>query len=257
MVVIPNRIKNSVQRFAEILGVSDQIFEFHEGTEAYEAEVGWNEESQAWIINYKNKNVEDFSLAHEVGHIYVAKLYNFDGFAKPMKDEDEPKINWHIAPLFNSLLDGIVNYHISLFDEIYLLSELKYLSYVKDLPDTYSLISKNEDYIEVLEWYIIWFQSLKFIIKERVRVKYKREISQLLSFTRKHLLKFEGGISKNIFKEMEDKLKQFDTVKKSKDPKELLLYFINVLILTELWDTGKIMKQLAFFFPTLRNLFKK
>ena len=201
--------------------------------------------------------MDDYYLAHEVGHIYLAKLYNFDGFAKPMKDDDEPKIDWHIAPLFNSLLDGIVDYHISLFDEIYPRSEMKYLSYLKDLPDTYALVSKNEDYIEVLEWFIIWFQSFKFIIKEEVRVKYKREISQLLSFTRNHLLKFKGGISSNLFKEMEDKLKSFDVVKMSKDPKELLLYFINVLILTELWDTGHIMKQLKFFYPAIRNLFKK
>lgn len=234
MVVIPERIKNSVQRFAEILGVSDKLFEFHEGTNIYEAELGWNEERQMWIINYSDKNVDDYYLAHEVGHIFVAKMYNFDGFAKPMKDDDEPKIDWNIAPLFNSLLDGIVDYRINLFDEIYPYSELKYLSYLKNLPETYSLVVKNEDYIEVLEWFILWFQSFKIIIKEDIRVKYKKEISQLLSFTKNHLLKFKGGISISAFKEMEDKLQSFDTVKRSTDSKEILLYFINVLILTEL-----------------------
>ena len=257
MVIVPERIRKTVLRFAEILGVSDQIIELHEGTDIYEAELGWNEESQTWIIKYRDKNVDDYYLAHEVGHVYVAKLYNFEGFAKPMKDKDELKIDWNIAPLFNSLLDGIVNYRISLFDEIYLCSELKYLSHVKDLPDTYSLVGKNKDYIEVLEWYILWFQIFKFIIKKVVRVKYKKEISQLLSFTRNHLLNFNGGISIIAFKEMEDKLKGFDTVKTSTDSKELLLYFINVLILTELWDTGLIIKQFVFFFPTVRDVFKK
>ncbi len=257
MVVIPKRIKNSVQRFAEILSVSDQLFEFHEGTNIYEAELGWNEESQTWIINYRDKDVDDYYLAHEVGHIFVAKLYNFDGFAKPMKDEDEPKIDWNIAPLFNSLLDGIIDYQINLFNEIYTHSEKKYLSYLKDLSDTYSLVGKNKDYIEILEWYILWFQSLKFIIKEEVRVKYKKEISQLLSFTRNHLLKFTGGISVDAFKEMEDKLKNFDAVKNSVETKEHLLHFINVLNLTELWDSSHIIKQLTFFYPTIRDLFKK
>ena len=257
MVVIPKRIKNSVQRFAEILSVSDQLFEFHEGTNIYEAELGWNEESQTWIINYKDKDVDDYYLAHEVGHIFVAKLYNFDGFAKPMKDEDEPKIDWNIAPLFNSLLDGIIDYQINLFNEIYTHSEKKYLSYLKDLSDAYSLVVKNKDYIEVLEWYFLWFQSLKFIIKKEVREKYKKEISQLLSFTRNHLLKFNGGISVDAFKEMEDKLKNFDAVKKTTDSKDLFLHFINVLNLTELWDTSHIIKQLTFFYPTIRNLFKK
>ena len=201
--------------------------------------------------------MDEYYLAHEVGHIYIAKLYNFDGFAKPMKDDDEPKIDWHIAPLFNSLLDGIVDYHISLFNDIYPYSELKYLSYLKNLPDTYALVVKNKDYIEVLEWYILWFQSFKFIIKEEIRIKYKKEISQLLSFTKNHLLKFNGGISNNAFKEMEDKLKTFDKVKVSSDSKEILLFFINVLNLMALWDASHIMKQLTFFYPTIRDLFNK
>jgi len=257
MRVIPERIKNSVQRFAEILCVSDQQFEFHEGTNIYEAELGWNEESQIWIINYRDKNVDDYYLTHEVGHIFVAKLYNFDGFAKPMKDEDEPKIDWNIIPLFNSLLDGIVDYQINLFNEIYTHSEKKYLSYLKDLPEAYSLVVKNKDYIEVLEWYFLWFQIFKFIIKKEIRVKYKKEISQLLSFTRNHLLKFNGGISLDAFKKMEVKLKNFDVVKKTTDSKELLLHFINVLILTELWDTSHIIKQFTFFYPSIRELFNK
>lgn len=254
---VPERIKKSIKKYAEILGVSDKAFEFHKGTDVYETELGWNEESQTWIINYINNNVDDYYLAHEIGHIFFAKFYNFDGFSKPMKDEDEPKIDWNIAPLFNNLLDGFVDYHINLFDEIYPSSELKYLSFLNDLPNTFSLINENKDYIEVLGWFISWFHIYNFIIKKDIRIKYKREISQLLSFTRNHLLKFKGGISLSTFNDMEIKLKSFDSVKKSTDSKEILLYCINVLILMELWDTGHIIKQLTFFFPTVRDLFKK
>lgn len=131
------------------------------------------------------------------------------------------------------------------------------MSFLEDLPYTFSYIIENKDYIEVLGWFFLWFQIFKFIIKKKIRVKYKKEISQLLSFTKNHLLKFKGGISISAFNELEAKLKSFDAVKTSTNPKEIFLYSINVLILTELWDTGHIMKQLKFFFPTIRDLFKK
>ena len=254
---ILENIKKSVYKYAKILGVDDQRFEFHEGTELYNAELGWNESSGAWIINYDNKDVEEYYFAHEVGHIYLAKKFNFDGFSKPMREEDAPKIDWNIPLLLNMCLDGFVDYHISQFKEIYPCMKVKYLSAVEGLPNTFSYINENKDYIEVLSWYIIWFQIFNYILDKKNRVMFKNEISNLFSFTKNHLLRFKGGINKEKFNEMTEKVKNFKEVRKTEDPRQILLYSSNVILGTGLWEQSKVLKHIKYFYPTIKELFKK
>jgi hypothetical protein len=254
---LSERIKNLTEKYAKILGVDDQIFGFHEGTEVHQADLGWDEERGIWIINYDNEDVNESYIAHEVGHIFLAKKFGFDGFAKPMRDEDAPKIDWNIPLLLNMCLDGFVDYHISQFSTIYPCLKVKYFSYVEDLQNTFSYIEENTDYIEVLSWYILWFQIFNFIIDRASRFKYKDEIAQLFSYTKNHLLKFKGGMDSITFGKFIDTLKKFKEIKKTDDPKQIILYSTNVILSCGFWDRTKVLKHMRFFFPTIRDLFKK
>ncbi|KKL53212.1 hypothetical protein LCGC14_2277690 [marine sediment metagenome] len=248
-------IKKFVDIYANILGVCDQKFEFHEGTDAYQAELDWNELKGVWIISYDKDDIGEYYFAHEVGHIYLAKKYNFEGFSKPMRKEDEPNIDFNIALLLNMCLDGFVDYHICQFDEIYPCMKIKYLTYVEDLQNTFSYTYENKDYIEVLGWYIVWFQIFNYIIDRKNRILFKKEISELFSFTKKHLLRFKGGMSKDQFDKLTEKIKLFKNTTKSKDAKQLILYSANVIIGTGIWDRTKVLKNIKYFYPTIKELF--
>lgn len=250
-------IKNYIYKYSKILGVDDQIFEFHKGTDVHQAELGWDESRGVWIINYDNDNVEKYYFAHEVGHIYLAKKFGFDGFAKPMRSEDAPKIDWNIPLLLNMCLDGFVDYYISQFTTIYPCMKVKYLSFLEDLPNTFSYIQENTDYIEVLSWYILWFQNFDFIIDRASRFQYKDEIAQLFSYTKNHLLRFKGGMDSITFKKFTASLKKFKEIRKIDDPKQIILYSTNVILSSGFWDRIKVLKHIQYFYPTIRELFKK
>jgi len=64
-------------------------------------------------------------------------------------------------------------------------------------------------------------------------------------------------LSKDQFDELTDKIKLFKDAIKFKDAKQLILYSANVIIGTGIWDKTKVLKNIKYFYPTIKVLFKK
>jgi len=47
---------------------------------------------------------------------------------------------------------------------------------------------------------------------------------------------------------------KFDSIKGSLNPKEIFVYFANVLYATNLWDKKKILRQVVIYFPGIKEL---
>lgn len=90
-------------------------------------------------------------------------------------------------------------------------------------------IIENEDYIKVLNWYISWYTAFREILKKEDWNLWKNKAHILFSMTRKDLLIFEGGMSKDHLKLLNERLDTFGKVKESQDHKEIILYMVNVL----------------------------
>jgi hypothetical protein len=87
------RIKNLVEKYKTILSLNQERISIKEGTEYYESEIGRNEEENEWVIQYK-EGIEAYYVAHELGHLHLAKKCRFMGFVTPMKENAE--IDWNI-----------------------------------------------------------------------------------------------------------------------------------------------------------------
>jgi len=248
---ISKHIMNLIKYYKDVLSLSQEKVMIKKGTICYDAELEWDEDNSLWIINY-NEGIDDYYFVHELGHIYLAKKANFEDFAKPYKDT--PDLDGNFEPLFNGMLDGLVDFRLSQFEEIYPILRKMYLKYLDDLDNTFSYIVENADYIQLLSWYILWFQALQFILTTSDRKRNIKKIGRLLDFAEHNLLKFKGGIAQEDFKEAKVKLNAFDSIKGSLNPKDILLHFANVLYTSNLWDKKKILSQVILYFPGIKEL---
>ncbi|MHA1757888.1 MAG: hypothetical protein ACTSVV_14020 [Promethearchaeota archaeon] len=176
----------------------------------------------------------------------MARLCNHNGFAKGMKEN--PNIEWNVTPLLNILLDGFVDFQISQFDEIYIEIKKKYGDYLDDIKSSKIFIEEENDYIELLTWYLGWYQGFNFILKKKDYDESKENIKELLSFLKSKLIQGEGGISGKNFIKLNIQLNKFDKIKGTKNSKEIKNYCFNVILSMKLWDKDKINNQITLFF---------
>ncbi|MCJ7648665.1 MAG: hypothetical protein MUP85_08630, partial [Candidatus Lokiarchaeota archaeon] len=61
-----------LEKILWILDLMDEKIIFRSNPNKFQAELEWNERIGAWII-FSNKNIIDYPIIHELGHIYSAK----------------------------------------------------------------------------------------------------------------------------------------------------------------------------------------
>ncbi len=239
------RIAGLVKKFKNILPLSNEKFAISEGTEYPEAQIDWDDDDNNWIVRYK-PDIEEYYIAHELGHVNLARLCNYEGFAKQMKENSN--IDWNIAPLLNILLDGFVDYQISQFDEIYSAIKIKFWDYLGDINFSKRCIQEENEFIELLIWYLGWYQGFNFILKKNDQKESKEKIDDLLSFLKSKLVHGKGGISGKNFIKLTIQLNKFDKIKGTLDSKEIISYCFDVILSMKLWDKNKISEQIKLFF---------
>ena len=241
-------LEQIIDKYKKILHLLDDTFilkKIKESDSVYETEISWDNENDLWNVLYK-ENPDIYYIIHELGHVSLAKMCDFQCFAKQMKDN--PEVDWIFPMLFNSMVDGFVDYQLSLFPEIYPILREKYLLYFEDFEETKFHMQSNNDYIEVFTWFILWDQIFHGILKVEDSNKYKNQINNLLSLTRLKLQNASGGMDKRRIKEVIKQLDNFNNYKDFTDVHKIMPYFSNVLNATEFWEESKIAKQMKLYF---------
>ena len=244
-----DNISEFIEKFKEILSISKEIIVLKQDpTIFYQAEIDWDNNSHTWTIAYKDSPSEYYTV-HELGHIYLArKKTHFDGFAVQAPDKFLDEFDYGLKPFFNQLLDMFVDYNIAQFDEIYNIICKKYVDYLERKDDFEEMVDDNEEYLELVSWYLLFSISFKFILRETERNRFSKEINQRLNYVKKSLLSFKSMINLQIFEELDDKLNRFDDVKEETDPKRIILFIINVIYTFDFWSKKKLIDQAKIWF---------
>ena len=111
-------IKQQFEKYRSLLLLEEEPIKLKilqkNGVNEYEgSKLYWDESRGTWVIEFVNQHT--FFLIHELGHIFLAKKYNCQYFAK----QTIVPVNVRIGYYDNALTDSFVNYNITRFDEIY------------------------------------------------------------------------------------------------------------------------------------------
>lgn len=244
-----NTLNEIIEKCKEILSISKEKIEFKlDSTIFFEAELNWDRNSLTWTILYKEK-LDEYYTVHELGHIYLArKKMNFDGFAVQAPEDFVDKWDYRLKPLFNQLLDVFVDYNISQFDEIYGITRKKYIYYLEKKEDFEEMVDESEEFLELLSWYLVFFILFKFILREKEREKFSQEIDHRINYVKNSLLSFKSVINFDIFEELNEKLSFFDKIKEETDPKQIILFIINIIYTFNFWTKEELIKQAKIWF---------
>lgn len=248
-------LEQILDKYKKILSISNEKVVYQLGTDKYEAELSWNEYSQTWII-FHREDITEFYFIHELGHIYFSrKITHCDDFA--VDTEIKPGLDECLYPLINNLIDGLVDYNLSKFNEIYPILWKKYSEYFEKFNDFKDYVDEIDNLFDLLSLYKLLYIAYRFITREVHKKAFSSKIDQVLKYLKKSLLEFTPDISKEKLEKIESYLNKFKEVKDSNDLKEISIYISNVLLSTEFWDKKTLIKQIKLYFPSLSLKNKK
>lgn len=236
--------KKTILEFQNILDIKNEFVSLKIGIKTFQAELVYNKGKREWII-YFNKDTSDYSFIHELGHIYIAKK-KFNNLDFAVQTPEHPKIDGRLYPLLNNLLDGIVDYSITRLDDIYPLARKAFFLYLDNIKEFKKMINEKENLLELLSWYFLFYIDFKIIIERKDSDKRDKEINSLLSYLRKIILQFDKSLDFDL---IDEKLNKFKEIKDADDPREIIVYFVNVLLSTDYWEEKELIQQMKLFFP--------
>jgi len=180
--------------------------------------VSWYDLEKCWKITYKDKGY-DFELAHELGHIYLSKILKSLGFATgpPLNVE----IKNDIKDFLNALIDGLVDYRLSLFEEFYTLY-IKYIDFWLSYP-TSNFVSNTDD--KILALYLWFYLEFNCVLKQEEK---DFRINEIYNFLKR--LRFMINVRSNLsywkFELIDQRLKDFNYIKSTNDVKKIIFFFL-------------------------------
>jgi len=241
------RINELIKKTKNILTLSEENVILRRDIVRYEAELDWDDHINSWIICIQNFP-SDFSIIHELGHIYFAKkIVKCIDFAIPKTKKIE--IIQDILPLLNSLVDDFINYNLNNFDELYPIYREKVFSYLNNLESfKYQIEHVNKVNI-LLSWFFLFYIDFNYILKEKDRQKRLLEINDFLSSLKSKIIQFTPIMDRNKLKKVSEKLDQFKTVKSTRKPIRIVSFFILVLLALDFWTKATLKRQMRLIFP--------
>ncbi|MHA1755159.1 MAG: hypothetical protein ACTSVV_00210 [Promethearchaeota archaeon] len=144
----------------------------------FDTELEWHPSERVWCIWYK-KDLSKYYIAHELGHLYLAKITSFPNFA--LQTPDNKHIDRRLHCLFNDLLDIFVDYNLSCVKTIYPILSEKLLGYLLYMADFKEFLANIHDFMYLLSFYPLFYLNFNYILNSIERDKYKNEIQSFLN----------------------------------------------------------------------------
>lgn len=246
-----NSINDLIENIKNILNISNERVILNRDIVRYETELDWDADLESWVICYL-ENPSEFSIIHELGHIYFAKKKVMcEDFAIPRYRN--PRIIRDILPLLNNLIDDFINYNLTHFDEIYPFYREKLFYYLDNLQDFKNRIEQENQINTLISWYFLFFIDFNYILKENDKKERLPEITDLLNCLENNILQLTPIKNKKKIKNISKKLDLFKRVRSTRKPIKIVSFFIRVLLTLDLWKKKTIKKQMKYIFPKIFN----
>ncbi len=192
------------------------------------SQIVWVPPLKAFTIYWK-KPLKKNTIIHELGHLYLAQVYNNMGLIKHGNTEEnyeeEIKIYW------NGLIDPFVDYHLSKFEEYNRLLNKKYAKTQK-LPN-------RSTFRNYMVKYLLFYLEYKFV------VKHTQYIIPYLNRIRKNIIRTcpsgrDFDMEKFLYLDRE--LNKFKDIKHIEDSKVIIDFTTKVLNVLDFWEPSVIEK---------------
>ena len=171
---------------------------------------------------YWKKPFNKTTIIHELGHLYLAQVYNNMGLIKHGNTKEnykeEIKIYW------NGLIDPFVDYHLSKFEEYNRLLNKQYAK-PQRLPN-------RSTFLNYMVKYLLFYLEYKFV------VKHTQYIIPYLNKIRKNIIRTCPSGRKFTWKKFQDldrELNRFKDIRDIKDSKLITDFVIRVLNVLGFW----------------------
>lgn len=212
---------------------------------SYEDSIIWDDHIDCWQISH-NPQLLIFLLIHELGHLNLSKLTDFEYF---VKQRSSIKVHKGIYNILEGLTDSLVNINLCEDEEIYTSHYLEYINLLLNYPENIRTLRKYEK----LMCYINFYLDLKYVLKEQEQIQLNERIRDFLS-TIKNSLIIEFSSDRRfsqIIRNFEDYLDFFEEIKLNHDYKVILKCFYDFLEDFNIWDNEYLLDQFHRIYPEI------
>ena len=184
--------------------------------------IGWSPNLNAFIISWK-KPFNKTSIIHELGHLYLAQIYNHMGLIKHGNTKEN--YNEELKLYSMALVDPFVDYHLSKFEEYNRLFNKQFTKLQK--------IPNNATFRHYMVKYLLFYLEYKFVVKKTQYI-----IPYLNKIRKKIIRTCPSGreFSLTDFRYLDRELNMFKDIRDIKDPQLIIDFVIRVLNVLDFWD---------------------
>jgi len=230
-------INEFVESFKKLLSIENNI-EIRSSYQAGSTSIVCDCKNNKWILIYY-PNDPIFLLIHELGHLYLTQITKCIYFAKqPPSNTDE-----EIFSYVNSIVDEIVNYKLSRYEEIYpyFVNYIEYVFYrtgnginIKDLQFP-------------LSFYIEYYLELNFNLNTSELKTLKPRIQRFLD-DYEHQLVRDRILDKKDLPPIKNMLENFSDYLENETSTTFIYCIIKILKGLKKWSSGFINKNIKSIF---------
>lgn len=202
-----------VEKWVKILNLEHSFdYDVHIGFTEGQSFCGFRDTYFVIGIN-KDTPYKEQTIAHELGHLYLAKLYNDFGLIKHNGKVPKSKTDLEILGYSKALIDPFVNYHLSKFKEypFLLLNTLKgYSTNSVEFQKDFTL----QDYLMLyMDIYVEYYH----VLKPTKDITFKQSMKTTHNNLRKAILDSCPRERKFTLKKIQDLDRELNTFRKIKD----------------------------------------
>ncbi len=222
----------------------------------------WNEDKNCWEVEYIDQ-VINYSLIHELGHIYLAKKLEFPYFAKTSREikekaEEIKKLLAKRRNLPNDLKEisdifDYVNYIVDCFvNSNSFSSNQYYLLYLEYIDRTLRIIKNGFRFTnlhELLGGYITNYLEFNFNLKFKNKTLSRQKKINIFIRDLKKIIINNSNLTNEKFQEINKKLNYFNKIKNTTNPKDIIKFIFEIIKLVAFWNEVIIRKKFKLFFP--------
>ena len=240
-----NSFKNEMKAFQKLLNLEHLNIEL---TPIYQGHSTSSIENGIHTIEF-NYNHPKYELIHEIGHFFLSEKIKYIQLVSLPPSGSDKKIFYYS----NAILDNFVDYNIFKKDSIY----PYYIEYIKDILDGMKNLPPGAVLNDIIEGFLKFFIGFNFFIRPDDKDELKDDIgialenlrNKAISLSKLIYIDNKKKINKEIFKDLENKLKNFEKIKDTSDSGTIVNFIFEVLKIIPFLDIILLKNQIKLIYP--------
>lgn len=210
--------------------------------------LGYDLNTNIWLITYDSKKHDIFRLIHKLGYVWLWKKHRILDFMKkgPLK-----KVKEEFHFLYCYIIDTIVNFYLINMDLTFkkelFTYELKRLSHTWNgtFPSEYSLIQKIWVYISAyLTYFNLFPESFQKYYGPTISLFLSNAQTQIMENSKKDLY----PLTRETFNNLRKILRKFDSIKNSESHRDIIDYIIQICDTLPYWKREYLIEQFSHYY---------